>query len=98
MYRWNVWEGRKDGFPLDTGGNDGEGWLGEKGLDVVLEKEEGLIECGVYFGFGAGCFGWVGNTPMQFLWLTGKDRAGFACCLIADGDDEVKGRIGQVIP
>ena len=64
MYRWDGREGSEDGFPLQTGGKDGEGWLREKGLDVVFEKEEGLIECGVYLGFGAGRFGWVGNAPM----------------------------------
>ncbi len=64
---------------------------------MVVEREEGLIECGLYGGFGAGRFGWIENTPMQVLRLTEKDRAGFACGLIAGGDDEVKGRIGQVI-
>ena len=57
-----------------------------------------MIECGVYLGFGACGFGWVGDTPMKFSWLAGKDRAGFSGGLITDGDDEVKGRIGHVIP
>ena len=52
----------------------------------------------VYFGFGAGRFGWIGNAPMQFLRLAGKDRTAFTGGLIADGDDEIKGRIGHVIP
>jgi hypothetical protein len=30
--------------------------------------------------------------------LAGKDRAGFSGGLITDGDDEVKGSIGYVIP
>jgi hypothetical protein len=33
----------EDGFPLQTGGNDGEGWLSEKGLDVVVGQGTGLV-------------------------------------------------------
>jgi len=67
-------------------------------VNFFLEQEEGLIECGLYGGFGACGFGWVGDTPVYFFRLSGKDGAGFASGLIADGDDEVKSRFGHVIP
>jgi len=78
--------------------NAGCRWLGEKRFDAFFEQGKDLVKERIFFVFGAGRFGWIGNAPMQCLRATGKDRAGFGGGLIADGDDEIKGRIGHVAP
>ena len=68
----------------------------EKRFDAFFEQGKNLVKERIFFVFGAGRFGWVGNAPMQCLRSARKDRAGFAGGLIADGDDEIKGRIRHV--
>lgn len=67
-------------------------------FDPLFEQKKGAVKGGQDVVVGSGDFSGIGNTPMKFLRMAGKDGAGLSGRFVADRDDQIEGVRSHGIP